>query len=47
MEDDIKQAMNGADKVETKELKADNSQIEQDAKAAGGEQAAEDADTED
>src|SRR5512132_2194829 len=47
MEDDIKQAMSSADKVETKELKADNSQIEQDAKAAGGEQAAEDADTED
>ncbi len=47
MEDDIKQAMNGAEKVETKELKADTSQIEQDAKAAGAEQAAEDADTED
>jgi hypothetical protein len=47
MEDDIKQAMNSADKVETKELKADTSQIEQDAKSAGGEQAAEDADTED
>ncbi len=47
MEDDIMQAMNSADKVETKELKADTSQIEQDAKAAGGEQAAEDADTED
>jgi uncharacterized membrane protein len=47
MEDDIKQAMNSADKVETKELKADNSQIEQDAKAAGGAQGSEDADTED
>ena len=47
MEDDIKQAMSSADKVETKELKADNSQIEQEAKAAAGEQAAEDADTED
>ena len=47
MEDDIKQAMNGADKVETKELKADNSQIEQDAKAAGGAHGSEDADTED
>ena len=35
MEDDIKQAMNSAEKVETKELKADNAQIEQDAKAAG------------
>jgi uncharacterized membrane protein len=47
MEDDIKQAMNSADKVETRELKADNSQIEQDAKAAGGAQGSEDADTED
>jgi uncharacterized membrane protein len=47
MEDDIKQAMNSAERVETKELKADTSQIEQDAKAAGAEQAAEDADTED
>ncbi len=47
MEDDIKQAMNSADKVETKELKADNSQIEEDAKAAGGAQGSEDADTED
>ena len=47
MEDDIKQAMNSAEKIETKELKADNSQIEQDAKAAGGAQATEDADTED
>jgi len=47
MEDDIKQAMNSAEKVETKELKADNSQIEQDAKAAGGAQGSEDADTED
>ena len=47
MEDDIRQAMNSADKVETKELKADTSQIEQDAKSAGGEQVAEDADTED
>ena len=53
MEDDVKQAMGNADKVETRELKADNAEIEQDAKAAGGEQAAageqatEDADTED
>jgi uncharacterized membrane protein len=47
MEDDIKQAMNSAEKIETKELKADTSQIEQDAKAAGGAQATEDADTED
>ena len=39
--------MNGAEKVETKELKADTSQIEQDAKAAGGTQGTEDADTED
>jgi uncharacterized membrane protein len=47
MEGDIKQAMNKADKVETKVLTADTEQIEQDAKAAGGEQAAQDADTED
>jgi hypothetical protein len=47
MEGDIKQAMNKADKVESKVLTADTEQIEQDAKAAGGEQAAQDADTED
>jgi uncharacterized membrane protein len=47
MEDDIKQSMNHAEKVETRELQADTAEIEQDAKAAGGEQAAEDADTED
>jgi uncharacterized membrane protein len=47
MEDDIKQSMSKADKVESREIKADNTDIEQDAKAAGGEQAAEDADTED
>jgi hypothetical protein len=47
MEDDVKQAMNNADKVETRELKADNADIEQDAKAAAAEQATEDADTED
>jgi hypothetical protein len=34
--------MNSAGKVETRELKADNADIEQDAKAAGGEHAAED-----
>jgi len=44
MEGDIKQAMNKADKVESKVLTADTEQIEHDAKAAGGEQAAQDAD---
>jgi len=44
--------MEKAEKVETREIKADNSEIEQDAKAAGGDQAAEtaagdEADTED
>ena len=38
MEDDIKQSMGKADKVETREIKADTAEIEQDAKAAGGEQ---------
>jgi uncharacterized membrane protein len=47
MEDDIKQSMSKAEKVETREIKADTAEIEQDAKAAGGEQAVEDADTED
>jgi hypothetical protein len=48
MEDDIKGSMAKAEKVETKEIKADTAEIEQDAKAAGGEQAAtEEADTED
>jgi hypothetical protein len=48
MEDDIKRSMEKAEKVETKELQADTTEIEQDAKAAGGEQAAaEEADTED
>src|SRR4030095_1772359 len=48
MEDDIKRSMEKADKVETKQLQADTTEIEQDAKAAGGEQAAaEEADTED
>jgi uncharacterized membrane protein len=47
MEDDIKQSMSKADKVESREIKADTTDIEQDAKAAGGEQAAEDAETED
>jgi hypothetical protein len=47
MEDDIKRSMEKADKVETKEIKADTAEIEQDAKAAGGQQAPEDADTED
>ena len=47
MEDDIKQSMGKADKLETREIKADNAEIEQDAKAAGAEQVTEDADTED
>jgi uncharacterized membrane protein len=47
MEDDIKQSMSKADKVESREMKADTTEIEQDARAAGGEQATEDADTED
>jgi uncharacterized membrane protein len=47
MDDDIKQSMNHAEKVETRELQADTAEIEQDAKGAGGEQAAEDAATED
>jgi hypothetical protein len=48
MEDDIKQSMSKADKVETREIQADTTEIEQDAKAAGGDRAAaEEADTED
>jgi uncharacterized membrane protein len=47
MGDDIKRSMGNAEKVETREISADTSQIEQDAKAVGGEQATEDADTED
>jgi hypothetical protein len=47
MEDDIKRSMEKADKVETREIKADTAEIEQDAKTAGGQLAAEDADTED
>ena len=47
MADDIKESMPKADKVETKEIKADTAEIEQDAKAAGEEQVAEEADTED
>jgi hypothetical protein len=39
--------MSKADKLETREIKADTAEIEQDAKAAGGEHVAEDADTED
>src|SRR5215218_10724228 len=41
MADDIKQSMSKADKVETREIKADTAEIEQDAKAAGGAQPAE------
>src|SRR5215217_1047585 len=48
MEDDIKESMERAEKVETKEIKADTAEIEQDAKAAAGDQATtEGADTED
>ena len=48
MEDDIKESMERAEKVETKEIKADTPEIEQDAKAAAGDQATtEGADTED
>jgi uncharacterized membrane protein len=47
LEDDIKQSMSKAEKLDTRQIKADTAEIEQDAKAAGGEQAAEDADTED
>jgi uncharacterized membrane protein len=43
MEDDIKQSMAKADKVESREIKADTTEIEQDAKAAAGQQSAEDA----
>jgi uncharacterized membrane protein len=35
MEEDIRQAMKRADKLERRELQADNAEIEQDAKAAG------------
>ena len=56
MEDEIKGSMGKAEKVETREIQADNAEIEQDAKAAGAGQstaaagaaeAADDADTED
>jgi Protein of unknown function (DUF1269) len=46
MEGDIKRSMEKADKVETRELKADTEQIEQDAKAAGAAPAAADAEGE-
>jgi hypothetical protein len=46
MEDDVKQAMGHAEKVETRELQADTDEIEQDAKAARGEQVTKDAATE-
>jgi hypothetical protein len=39
--------MSKADKVESREIKADTTEIEQDAKAAGGAQAAEDTEGED
>ena len=47
MEDDIKRSMEKADKVETREIKADVADIEQDAKAAGAEQSAADTQAED
>ena len=47
LEDDIKQSMSKAEKLDTRQIKADTAEIEQDAKAAGAEQAVEDADTED
>jgi hypothetical protein len=37
MADEIKESMPKADKVETKEIKADTAEIEQDVKAAAGE----------
>ena len=40
MEDDVKQAMGHAEKVETRDLQAETDEIEQDAKAEGVEQAA-------
>src|SRR5215208_7143293 len=43
LEDDIKQSMSKAEKLDTRQIKADTAEIEQDAKAAGGEQATEDA----
>jgi hypothetical protein len=42
MEDDIKRSMEKADKVETREIKADATDIEGDAKAAVAEQSATD-----
>ena len=47
MEADITGTMQRAEKVETREIKADTAEIEQDAKAAGGQAAPEEADTED
>src|SRR5215218_6477095 len=47
LEDDIKQSMSKAEKLDTRQITANTAEIEQDAKAAGGEQAAEDGDTED
>jgi len=47
MEDDIKQSMSKADKVESREIKADTDVIEQDAKAAGAAPAAADTEGED
>jgi hypothetical protein len=47
MEDDIKRSMEKADKVETREIKADATDIEKDAKAAVAEQSATDTQAED
>jgi hypothetical protein len=47
MEDDIKQSMSKADKLESREIKADTDVIEQDAKAAGAAPVAADTEGED
>ena len=47
MESDIRRSMNRAERLETREIKADTTEIEQDAKVAGGQTVTEDADTED
>jgi hypothetical protein len=47
MEDDVKQSTSKADKLETRELEADHRRDRTGRQAAGGEQDAEDADTED
>jgi uncharacterized membrane protein len=47
MEDDIKQSMTRADKVESREIQADTAEIEKDAKAAGATSTAADTEGED